>query len=54
MNEAAPRRRPKSLLTSADNSNATPVVGCGYRNMDNYQRRILTHIAVTRPQQTAA
>ncbi len=23
-------------------------VGCGYRNMDNYERRILTHIAVTR------
>lgn len=22
--------------------------GCGYRNMDNYERRILTHIAVTR------
>ncbi len=29
-------------------------VGCGYRNMDNYQRRILIHIAVTRPRQTAA
>jgi hypothetical protein len=23
-------------------------VGCGYRNMINYQRRILSHIAVTR------
>ena len=22
--------------------------GCGYRNMDNYERRILTHIALTR------
>ncbi len=22
--------------------------GCGYRNMNSYQRRILTHIAVTR------
>jgi transposase len=29
-------------------------VGCGYRNMINYQRRILSHIAVTRPQRTAA
>ena len=28
--------------------------GCGYRNMDNYQRRILSHIAVTRPQKSAA
>ena len=28
--------------------------GCGYRNMINYQRRILTHIAVTRPQGSAA
>ncbi len=25
-------------------------VGCGYRNMINYKRRILSHIAVTRPQ----
>lgn len=24
-------------------------VGCGFRNMDNYQRRIMAHIAVTRP-----
>jgi len=32
----------------------TKRVGCGYRNMDNYQRRILSHIAVTRPQRTAA
>ncbi len=29
-------------------------VGCGYRNMINYQRRILTHIAVTRPCRSAA
>jgi transposase len=29
-------------------------VGCGYRNMINYQRRILSHIAVTRPQKSAA
>jgi transposase len=28
--------------------------GCGYRNMINYQRRILTHSAVTRPQRSAA
>jgi transposase len=28
----------------------TKRVGCGYRNMINYQRRILSHIAVTRPQ----
>jgi transposase len=29
-------------------------VGCEYRNMINYQRRILSHIAVTRPQRSAA
>ncbi len=29
-------------------------VGCGYRNMINYQRRILTHIAVTRPCRSTA
>jgi transposase len=29
-------------------------VSCGYRNMINYQRRILSHIAVTRPQRSAA
>jgi transposase len=29
-------------------------VGCGYRNMNNYQRRILSHIAVTRPLRSAA
>ena len=28
--------------------------GCGYRNMINYQRRILTHIAVTRPRWSTA
>jgi transposase len=32
----------------------TKRVGCGYRSMDNYQRRILSHIAVTRPQKSAA
>ena len=32
----------------------TKRVGCGYRNMINYQRRILTHIAVTRPRKPAA
>jgi transposase len=29
-------------------------VGCGFRNMDNYQRRIMAHIAVTRPRGQAA
>ncbi|MDQ4010555.1 MAG: transposase [Actinomycetota bacterium] len=29
-------------------------VGCGFRNMDNYQRRIMAHIAVTRPRRQAA
>jgi hypothetical protein len=29
-------------------------VACGYRSMENYQRRILSHIAVTRPQRAAA
>ena len=28
--------------------------GCGYRNMINYERRIMTHIAVTRPQWSTA
>ncbi|MDX6284147.1 MAG: transposase [Kribbellaceae bacterium] len=32
----------------------TKRVGCGFRNMTNYQRRILTHIAVTRPRRSAA
>jgi transposase len=32
----------------------TKRVGCGYRNINNYQRRILSHIAVTRPQKSAA
>ena len=32
----------------------TKRVGCGYRNLGNYQRRILSHIAVTRPQKSAA
>jgi transposase len=32
----------------------TKRVGCGYRNMANYQRRILSHIAVTRPLRSAA
>ena len=32
----------------------TKRVGCGFRNMINYQRRILTHIAVTRPQRSAS
>jgi transposase len=29
-------------------------VGCGFRNIENYQRRILAHIAVTRPREQAA
>lgn len=32
----------------------TKRVGCGFTNMSNYQRRILTHIAVTRPRWSAA
>jgi transposase len=28
-------------------------VACGFRNMDNYRRRIMTHIAVTRPRTAA-
>ena len=32
----------------------TKRVGCGYHNMINYQRRILSHIAVTRPHRSAA
>ena len=34
--------------------NQTKRVGCGYRNLDNYQRRILSRIAVTRPLGPAA
>jgi transposase len=29
-------------------------IGCGSRNMINNQRHILSHIAVTRPQRSAA
>jgi transposase len=32
----------------------TKRVACGFRNMDNYQHRILAHIAITRPQPAAA
>ena len=32
----------------------TKRVACGFKNMDNYQRRILAHIAVARPRPTAA
>jgi transposase len=32
----------------------TKRVGCGYRNVANCQRRILSHIAVTRPLRSAA
>jgi hypothetical protein len=32
----------------------TKRIGSGHRNMINYQRRILSHIAVTRPQKSAA
>ena len=32
----------------------TKRVGCGYRNLANYQRRILSHIAATRPRRSAA
>ena len=32
----------------------TKRVACGFRNLDNYQRRILTHIAITRPRPAAA
>jgi transposase len=32
----------------------TKRVGCGFRSQLNYQRRILSHIAVTRPQKSAA
>ena len=30
------------------------LLGCGDRNVINYERRILSHIAVTRPQKSAA
>jgi transposase len=32
----------------------TKRVGWGFRNTGNHQRRILSHIAVTRPQKSAA
>jgi transposase len=34
--------------------NQTKRIGCGYRNMIRYQRRVLSHIAVTGPQTSAA
>jgi transposase len=52
-----------ALLNDVDNARTegfnriikqTKRIGCGYRNMINYQRRILSHIAVTRPQKSAA
>ncbi|MFL6044744.1 MAG: transposase [Propionibacteriaceae bacterium] len=54
---------PTALLEGVDNARTegfnriikqTKRVGCGYRNMINYQRRIRSHIAVTRPQRPAA
>jgi transposase len=47
------------LLTGAEHLSGwvikqTKRIGCGYRNMINYQRRILSHIAVTRPHRSAA
>jgi transposase len=32
----------------------TKRVACGFRNMDNYQRRIMSHIALTRTRPEAA
>ena len=32
----------------------TKRVGCGFTNMDNYRRRIMVHIALTRGQRPAA
>ena len=32
----------------------TKRVACGFRNLDNYQRRILSTIALTRPRRDAA
>jgi transposase len=32
----------------------TKRVGCGYRNMENYRRRILAHITLTRGHRSAA
>ena len=32
----------------------TKRVGCGFTNMDNYRRRIMVHIALTRGQRHAA
>lgn len=32
----------------------TKRVGCGYRNMENYRRRILSHITLTRGHRSAA
>ena len=30
------------------------MIGSGFGNIDNYQRRIMAHIAVTRPRRHAA
>ncbi len=32
----------------------TKRVACGFRDIDSYQHRILTHIAITRPRPAAA
>jgi hypothetical protein len=54
---------PRGLTDDASNARTegfnriikqTKRVGCGYRNMINYQRRILSHIAVTRTQKSGA
>jgi hypothetical protein len=46
--------RLRGLAVAAEGFNRvikqTKRIGCGNRNMINYQRRILSHIAVTRPQ----
>jgi transposase len=56
-----------AILAALTNDVSTPVpkdstrdqtntkrVGCGYRSTNNYQRRILSHIAVTRPQKISS
>ena len=52
-------RSPKPCPTPASRGfnrvvQQTMRVGCGYRNMINYQRRILSHTVITRPHRSAA
>jgi hypothetical protein len=54
--DARQERRPSAhpRLDRAVPHQQTKRVGCGFRNMDNHQRRIMSHIALTRVRPEAA